>query len=121
VLLTIALGGTQDANAAEGPTGMRPQQWCSNPKEGSLDRLSCTMFTLGFVNGLHTADGFTDPRLQVWCLPSDLTAGQTELIANKFMGEHPEDLHRGASAVIARALYIAYACKRNEGGGEQTQ
>jgi hypothetical protein len=121
--LTVALGSTQATNAQATPTisGMELQQWCSNPKENSLDRLQCSTFMLGFINGLDVGDGFKGTTLKARCLPANLTAGQTELITNKFMHEHPEDLHRSAGLIVARALYIAYACTRNEGAGAQTQ
>jgi hypothetical protein len=44
-----------------------------------------------------------------------ITVGQAILITNKFMSEHPEELHKGAPTIVARALYIAYACKRSNG------
>ena len=109
--LTVALGTTQPAKPAkpEGTSGMELQRWCF-AKENSLDSFSCTMFLLGFINGLDTADGANDAR--VWCLPKDITAGQTELIVKKFMREHPEDLHMPAAAIVGRALYLPYACKK---------
>jgi hypothetical protein len=77
------------------------------------------MFLLRFINGLSTADGFADNGAsKVWCLPKDITAGQTELIVKKFIREHPEELHRSTAAIVGRALYIPYACK---GAGAQTQ
>jgi hypothetical protein len=48
------------------------------------------------------------------CLPPNITAGQARLITEKFMREHPEELHEGAPTLTARALYIAYACKRSQ-------
>jgi hypothetical protein len=65
----------------------------------------------GFISGLWAADGAP----QAFCLPQGLTAGQARLITEKFMSEHPEELHKSGAEITARALYIAYACKRSNG------
>jgi hypothetical protein len=119
VVLTMALGSTQatNAQATSTITGMQLQQWCSDPKPNGLDGLQCASFMLGFINGMNEADLLLDKAQKVFCLPDGLTAGQAILITNKFMGEHPEDLHRSAAAIIGRALYIAYACKRSDEAG----
>ena len=110
--VTLALGGTQAANA-QVLTGMELQQRCSNPK-GSAESLHCAAYMLGFLDGyefsLHTAQ-------KAFCLPRGVTLGQARLITEKFMSEHPEELHMSAPAIIVRALNIAYACKRGNGAG----
>jgi hypothetical protein len=106
----MALGGTQAANA-DNVTGMDLQRWCS-AKAGSSDSLICSAYTLGFIHGLSL-----DTAQKAFCLPRGLTAGQARLITEKFMSEHPEDLHKDASVITARALYIAYACKRSDEAG----
>jgi hypothetical protein len=72
---------------------------------------------LGFIHGLYQADGPPDTAQKAFCLPRGLTAGQARLITEKFMSEHPEELHKDASVITARALNIAYACKRSNGAG----
>jgi hypothetical protein len=116
LVLTLALGGTHAANAG-GMTGMELQRWCSNFPKGGTDGLQCATYMLGFINGLNQADGLLDTAQQAFCLPQGLTAGQAILITNKFMSEHPEELHMGAAVIIARALLIAYHCKRSNGAG----
>jgi hypothetical protein len=120
LVLIMALCSTQATNVQATPvvTGMQLQQWCSNgTKPGGLDGLQCATYMLGFINGLNVADGFLDAAQKAYCLPPGLTAGQTILITNKFMNEHPEDLHRSAAEIVGRALYVAYACKRSNGTG----
>jgi hypothetical protein len=114
--LTLALGSTQATNASI--AGMELQQLCSNFQ--GPGGLQCVSYMLGFTDGLSITNGLLDPAHK-FCLPPNLTVGQAVLITNKFMREHPEDLHRSASEIIARALYIAYACTRNERAGAQTQ
>jgi hypothetical protein len=115
LVLTLALGGTQAANA-DGTSGMELQRWCS-AKAGSSDSLICSAYMLGFIHGLFQTDGLLDRTQKVFCLPRGLTAGQARLITEKFMSEHPEELHKDASVITARALYIVYACKRSDEAG----
>jgi hypothetical protein len=90
---------------------MELQQWCSNPKNSS-ESLICTAYMAGFLDGLYQADA-----QKAFCFPRGFTVGQARLIIEKFMSEHPEELHKGASAISARALLIAYPCKRSNGTG----
>ena len=109
LVLTIAFGGTHAANA-EAPTGMELQQWCSNPK-GSTESFECAVYMRGFL------DGYGSTAQKAFCFPRDFTVGQARLITNKFMSEHPEELHKCAPAIIVRALHIAFACKRSDEAG----
>jgi hypothetical protein len=108
LVLTLALGGTQAANA-QSATGMELHKWCSNPKASDLEELYCAVYLRGFL------DGFLEDTAQnALCLPMGVvTLRQFKLIINKFMREHPEELHESAPTIIARALNIAYACKRS--------
>jgi hypothetical protein len=100
--LAVALGCIQPAKAAG--TGMDLQQWCSG---GGADGLRCMTFIFGFISGLsYAADG------KVLCVPDDLTAGQSALIVQKWMRDHPEELNRSMGIVAGRALSAAYACKQ---------
>jgi hypothetical protein len=117
VALTLALGSTQ---AKASITGMELHRLCSGPKLAGLDGVQCVSYMLGFLDALGAADGLhglLDKAQKVFCLPPDLTVGQAVLITNKFMREHPEDLHRSASMIIGKALYNVYACKRSDGAG----
>jgi hypothetical protein len=108
LVLTLALGGTHAATA--GTSGMELQRWCANAAS-SLDSLVCSAYMRGFVEGLWL------DTAQKLCLPQGFTFGQARLITEKFMSEHPEELHMSAPAIIVRALNIAYACKRGNGAG----
>jgi hypothetical protein len=112
LVLTLALGGTHAANA-EPATGMELQQWCSNPK-GSTESFECAVYMRGFLDGYVF---LRDTAQKAFCLPSDVTVGQARLITNKFMSEHPDELHKSAPAIIVRALHIAFACKRSDEAG----
>jgi hypothetical protein len=71
------------------------------------DGLRCMTFMFGFISGLsYAADG------KVLCVPDDLTAGQSALIVQKWMRDHPEELNRSMGIVAGRALSAAYACKQ---------
>jgi hypothetical protein len=112
LVLTLALGSTHAANAD--PNGMKLQEWCSNPK-GSTESLECAVYMSGFLDGY----GFSqDTAQKALCLPREgITVGQVRLITEKFMSEHPEELHKSAPAIIVRALHIAFACKRGDEAG----
>jgi Rap1a immunity proteins len=105
LVLTMALGCIQPAKAAA--TGMDLQQWCSAGNDGSIDGTKCFIYMLGFINGLSlAADG------KVWCLPGNLTVGQSMLIVQKWMRDNPEELHQRAGIIAERAMLNAYACKK---------
>jgi hypothetical protein len=112
LVLTVALGGIHAANA-EPATGMEFQQWCSNPK-GSTESFQCAVYMRAFLDGYVF---LLDTAQKAFCLPRDVTVGQARLITNKFMSEHPEELHKSAPAIIVQALTIAYACKRGDKAG----
>ena len=112
LVLTVALGGIHAANA-EPATGMEFQQWCSNPK-GSTESFQCAVYMRAFLDGYVF---LLDTAQKAFCLPRGVTLGQARLITEKFMSEHPEELHKDASVITARALYIVYACKRSDEAG----
>jgi hypothetical protein len=112
--LTLALGGTNAANADA--SGMQLQQWCS-AKDSSSESLICSAYIAGFMMGLFQADGLLDTAQKAFCIPRSVTVGQAVLITKKFMREHPEELHEDASLIAARALLIAYHCKRSNEAG----
>jgi len=103
--LAVALGCIQSANAAS--TGMDLQRWCSAVDDGTIDGNRCDAYMLGFVHALSLA---SDSK--VWCLPDNLTRGQSVLIVRKWMRDNPEELHQSAGVVASRALLSAFACKK---------
>jgi len=68
-----------------------------------------TLYIRGVIDGL-----LLDAQ-NAFCLPRGVTVGQVRLIIEKFISEHPEELHKSAPAIIVRALHIAVACKRSNG------
>ena len=66
---------------------------------------------MGFVHGLQTQAVLTNTD-SVVCMPTGVTGGQGKLIAVKWLKDHPQELHLGASLLTLKALIAAFPCKK---------
>jgi hypothetical protein len=69
-------------------TGDLLYDWCTGETRG--DQAQCNRF----VHGIVTAA----------CLSDDMTYGQARLAIQKYMRDHPEELHKAAHAIAITAL-----------------
>lgn len=46
------------------------------------------------------------------CLPNGVTLGQSAQVVKKYMGEHPERLHRWADEIVLEAVTAAWPCRK---------
>jgi hypothetical protein len=46
------------------------------------------------------------------CTPNDVTVRQLVDIIRKYLAEHPEQLHKGASKLIVEALSSTFPCRK---------
>src|SRR5438128_538979 len=63
-------------------------------------------FCFGFVTGFADANSLLASTL--FCAPQGVIVGQMVKVFLKYMDEHPEDLHRYASEMLAAALRKAF-------------
>ncbi len=70
----------------------------------------CTTYIMG-ISDAH--DYFVHfGALAIACAPREVTVGQMNAIAKRYMEEHPERLHLAASAIVLSALAEAFPCKQ---------
>jgi hypothetical protein len=99
-LLVLGLGAV--SSAQDGLTGIQLYQFCQakDPK--------CELFLGVIVPGLNKYQ--SDRNLKTFCLPTPFTMLQARLVIDKYMREHPEQLHVPADWVVALALATAFPC-----------
>jgi hypothetical protein len=69
------------------------------------------MMCLGYVGGaLDTSGSFVGGTLL--CLPDGTTRGQAVSVVDKYMRDHPEELHMPASNLIVKAVLLAWPCAK---------
>jgi len=83
---------------------------CDGPK-GSTKYAYC----MGYVFG--TLDSFRGlgktSQLKFFCEPKGVTGEQILLMTVKYLGQHPEDLHYGASSLVLNMMVSAFPCAKN--------
>ena len=65
----------------------------------------------GYVAAIYDVLSVTNINGFKACIPNSVTLGQLEDVTKKFLSDHPEKLHYGASGLVASALYEAFPCK----------
>lgn len=73
-------------------------------------------FCLGFVQGVYQLNGAYQSWLKVdqplFCTPPEgISNGQAVRIVNKYLQEHPEQLHEEEYFLVIKALREAFPCK----------
>jgi hypothetical protein len=63
-------------------------------------------FFYGYVNGV------LESTFQNICIPKNVSDKQLGLVIQKYMQEHPEDLHQRAVEIIIKAVKNAWPCKK---------
>lgn len=100
-------------------TGIMLREACTAGNAGNQSgEHICLMWISGFVQGMYWSQELSDfknlPRAT--CLPVSnnmgVTGEQARLIVEKYMRDHPEDLHRSARSVAGTALVLAFPCNK---------
>jgi uncharacterized membrane protein len=79
--------------------------------ECSADNAFQSGLCMGFVAGIADAMGMGIAASKA-CFPPGITAGQTDDVVKRFLGQHPERRHEAAVFLVAAALAEAFPCKR---------
>jgi len=95
-----------DAGAADF-NGIDLSTMCVSNNQAIRDQ--CTAWTSGFQAGVSANDEKSNMHV---CLPDEFTGSQAVPIIEKFMKEHPEQLHYPARVVAFYALWQAFACSK---------
>lgn len=116
VLIAIALAGGLSLPSQAGAipkTGSDILTSCPrSADQPSKDKLigwfDCISFANGFVEGLKLAG--QKPGKPLVCFPENVSMLQLLIIANKFVSDHPELMHRKASDLMAISWVAAFPC-----------
>jgi hypothetical protein len=92
-------------------TGSDLEKFCGEPPE-SMAGSSCRVYLRGLVDGLYLADKMAAEGRRL-CSPNDksIDVDQAKLVVQKYLKDHPEQLHRDGGVLAAVALYLAFPCK----------
>jgi len=69
------------------------------------------MYIRGYADGLAAESKLAKSYNQFACLPSGITGGQMRLVVAKYMDDHPDQLNKSWSQVVADAILSVYSCK----------
>ena len=108
LLTTIVLLGCLSAGArAADFNGIDLSTMCVSNNQAIRDQ--CTAWISGFQAGISANDEKSNMHV---CLPDELLGSQAVLIIEKFMKEHPEQLHYPARVVAFYALWQDFSCSK---------
>src|SRR2546430_2631053 len=94
-------------------TGSELYRFCGESSKGSVQYTSCIGYVRGFVDGMAMGTAAASNGVKV-CLPDDgMDVEQGRLILEKYMREHPEELHKEAGLPFGAALIDAFRCRAN--------
>lgn len=102
VTLSISMG-----SSATLFTGNDLQPYCAD-QDDTFMFAQC----LAYIRGVD--DGYLiglSKQVKLYCIPDNVTLGQTAKIVSKFLEENPEHLHQPAQSLVYAALYIAFPCE----------
>jgi hypothetical protein len=86
----------------------------ANCNGGSHQKALCNAFVIGFTYGLLSAQRLANYKKLApsTCIPDDVTPNQVRLIFEKYMRDHPEDLHLQASLMLSVVLDETFPCNK---------
>lgn len=112
-LLATTVATHANAQSSASLTGMDLFNMC-NSQDAQI-QTGCISYAGGFVDGyMMGQEGMQMYKSPLVCLPSGVSVGQMQLIAQKAMRDHPEILNQTANAIMLKALIDAYRCKPGE-------
>jgi Rap1a immunity proteins len=97
------------AHAERGPLTAAELYDLCNSQVAAI-KADCTAYLGGFVEGVMVGQQLATFHVLL-CLPAGVSMLQLRGIVQKGMQDHPENLDRGANAVVATTLIEAFKCK----------
>ena len=74
-------------------------------------------FCLGYIWGIAESSAVfdvADNKFIMFCSPAGSTSGQAQKIVVKYLEDHPEELHKEAAVLVAKALQRAFPCRKTK-------
>ncbi len=87
----------------------------SEGKENPISSNSsmCIGLLLGYLEGLEYGFVLMDKKVRFFCEPKEVKVKQLMKIFNKYLAEHPENLHFKYGPEFIKAMSEAFPCKNN--------
>lgn len=92
-----------------GLTGNMLHQTCNSTNDN--EKLICTSYVLGLVGGAVGQAALSKTNI-VWCAADAVTIEQYRDIFAKYLNDHPENRHIGASIIFFKSMLDAFPCKK---------
>ena len=110
-LFIAALLASLPFECANALTGTQLYELCAG-NSGSTGNTACLAYARGFSEGFLLGTAFTP---NIYCAPDDgVSAEQARLIIQKYLRDHPEELHKEALYLAGNAMMAAFRCKKNK-------
>jgi hypothetical protein len=107
LLVLVGLAAVPSRAEAE-MTGTQFYESCvDKPQDGA--RNICEAYLSGYQVGFFVAQTLSQAGIPT-CLPEGMSGTQTRLIVEKYMRDHPEELHKKVELIVMDALRAAYPC-----------
>jgi len=96
----------------KGPTALDLYRNCQS-QESAL-KLACITYIRGLLDGLQAGNAIAK-RPGIFCPPiqKGIPTDQGQLIIEKYLREHPEELQDGAGPVAMEAIMLAFCTKKS--------
>lgn len=101
VLMTVMVYPREAKTAT---TGSELLELC---EKETFERVYCLGFIDGAISGLVI--GYSSAP--IFCIPDSGNLGQFERIVEKYLKEHPEELHEPAAGIVGYAVVEAFPCE----------
>lgn len=110
--LALGLAAASNASAMKGDEFARLiesfKRANGNDAAANEDIMNMGMFA-GYIRGVE--DSMQGYR---FCIPPQATFSQRAALIEKYVQEHPDELHNGATSLIVQALQPVYPCVRED-------
>jgi hypothetical protein len=84
-------------------------------KNKSLGDLLCIAYVHGFLDGIVSGHGIGKNAPTLYCPPEEgVSVDQGRLIVEKYLREHPEQLHEQAGIQVTSAMIEAFRCRNSK-------
>ena len=94
------------ASTANAYTGNDLLSRCES--DDSFERNACLWYVVGAAQGGTIEAIWETGDKNRYCVPDNVTFGQLEAIAIKYLREHPEELHLNASSLVLNSMSTAF-------------
>jgi hypothetical protein len=107
-LALLLLGGQAHAQM----DGMKLHGACNKDAPNSIGDVFCNGYTLGFLEGFIMGAAQLTVGKRLVCLPEReaISAAQLRVIVQKYLRDHPEELHKLDYELVTSALVAAFPC-----------